>query len=134
MQETFRCFQNCFVGYGCPSVLYFQVDHCVPICPLCMGHLQKPLHESSSPEAADCIKFAHWICCALCSTQSAHSQPSRKQSQPRQSWYHASTSNLEFGFSSKVSVCVPPASRSCLNKCTTFADHTATEPAIPPSP
>ncbi len=40
------------------SILYFQVDRCVPICPLYMGHLQKPLHESLSPE----VCWLHKIC------------------------------------------------------------------------
>ncbi len=83
---------------------------------ICKSHCMSPQAQKS----ADCLRFARWICCALCSTLSAHSQPSRKQSQPRQSWYRASTPNLEFGFSSKVSVCVPPESSYCLNKCTTL--------------
>ncbi len=54
---SFHCFQNCFVGCGRQSVLCFQVDCCVPICPLCMGHLQKPSHESSSPEVCQLRKI-----------------------------------------------------------------------------
>ncbi len=55
-QEAFHCFLNCFMGCSCPSFLYFLVDSCIPICPLCMGHLQEPLHESSSPEVCPSCK------------------------------------------------------------------------------
>jgi hypothetical protein len=70
-------------------------------------------------KSANCVRFAHWICCALCSTCSEHSRPSRKQFQPKQSWNHTSTPYLEFGLSNKVSVRIPPASKCRLNNSTT---------------
>ncbi len=89
----------------------FLYAHCEWV--ICRSCCMSPQAQKS----ANCVRFARWICCALCSTQSA---PSRKQAQPRQSWYRASTPNLEFGFSSEVSVRVHPASRYCLSKCTTL--------------
>jgi hypothetical protein len=34
VQETFHLFQKKIVGCGHLSVLYFQVDHCVPFMPI----------------------------------------------------------------------------------------------------
>jgi hypothetical protein len=109
----------------------FLYAHCAWV--ICRSRCMSPQAQKS----ANHVMFALRICCALCSTQNAHSQPSRKQSQPRQSCYRASTPSLEFDLSNKVSVHVPPASRYCLNivpPCHPFADHTATGPAAPPSP
>ncbi len=58
----------------------FLYAHCAWV--VCRSHCMSPQVQKS----ANCIRFARWICYALCSTQSAHSQTSRKHSQPRQSW------------------------------------------------
>ncbi len=92
----------------------FLYAHCAWV--ICRSGHMSPWAQKST----NCIRFACWICCALRSTQSAHSWPSRKQSQPRQSWYRASTPSLEFGLSNEVSVRIPFASRYCLNSCTTL--------------
>jgi hypothetical protein len=58
----------------------FLYAHCAWV--ICRKQHMSPQAQKS----ANGIRFACWICCALCSTQSAHCWPSRKQSQPRRSW------------------------------------------------
>ncbi len=85
----------------------FLYAHCAWV--ICRSRCMSPWAQKS----ANHVRFARWICCALCLTHGAHSWPSRKQTQPRRSWNHASTPSLEFGLGSEVSVCVSPASKYC---------------------